>query len=204
MIDPRFIYLGAAISLTGTVVYVRDTWRGTTAPNRVTWALWGLEPLLAFGVERQQHVGLASLMTLLLGLVPVVVLAVSFHDPLSVWRIGRFDVICGAISLVGLGVWTLSDEPTVALISFVAADAVAAVPTLRKAVLEPSTESWWTYVAGSLFAGITLLTLRVFTTAGALFPLSVLTMDTVIALLVVAQVGPRIRATWRRREGLSA
>ena len=204
VIDPQFIYVGALISLSGAVVYVRDTWRGSTAPNRVTWFLWGLEPLLVFGVERQQHIGLASLMTLLLGIGPIVVLAASFHDPLSVWKIGRFDIVCGCISIVGLGVWFAVNQSTVALISFVAADAVASAPTLRKAILQPLTESWWTFCASGLFAAITLLTLRSLTTAGALFPISVLATDAILAILIVSRAGPRVRETRRRRQGLTA
>lgn len=204
MIDPRFIFLGSLFSLSGAAVYVRDTWLGRTAPNRVTWTLWGLEPLLAYAVEQQEHVGLASFMTLVLGVVPIVVLAVSFHDPLSVWRIGRFDVVCGVISLVGLSLWVLSDQPTVGLIAFVAADAVAALPTLRKSFREPTTESWWTYCAGALFAAITLATVPTFSTAEVLFPLSVLTIDTVIGLLVSLRVGPRLRSRVVGPEGVVA
>lgn len=197
MIDPYFVYLGAAISLAGSYVYVRNTWRGVTAPNRVSWFLWALEPLLAYVVERQEHVGLASVMTLVLGVVPVLVLAVSFHDPQSVWRIGRFDVVCGVISVAGLAVWTVSGQETVALVAFVAADAVAALPTVRKAFLEPSTESPWAFLGSALFAAITLLTLRAYTTAGGLFPTSVLVLSTVIWILVISRVGTRVR--WHTR-----
>lgn len=191
MIDPRFVFLGAVISLAGSSLYIRDTWRGVTAPNRVTWFLWALEPLLAFAVERQEHVGLASVMTLVLGLVPIIILVVSFHDPQSVWRIGRFDVICGAISVVGLVVWGVSNQKTVALVAFVAADAVAALPTVRKALLEPATESPWAYLTSAAFAAITLLTLHAYTTAGAIFPTSVLSMSAFIFVLVLSRVGER-------------
>jgi hypothetical protein len=194
VIDPRFVFLGVAISLSGSYFYLRDTWRGVTAPNRVTWLLWGVEPLLAFAVEREQHIGLASVMTFVFGLVPLVIFAVSFHDRRSVWQIGRFDVACGVISVVGLGLWLASNEPTVGLLSFIAADAVAALPTLRKSFVEPTSESAWQFFASSIFAGITLLTLRHFTTAGALFPVSVIVQSTTIGILVTSELGPRWRA----------
>jgi hypothetical protein len=198
VIDPRFVFLGSIFSLAGAGIYVRDTWRGNTAPNRVTWTLWGIEPLLAFAVERQQHVGLASVMTLVLGTVPIVVIAVSFHDPRSVWKVGRFDIVCGAVSVVGLVVWIVINQATVGLVSFVAADAMAAIPTLRKSFLEPETESSWSFLSGIIFAGITLLTLRHFTTAGALFPCSVLVMNIGIWTLIVSKLGP----TWRQHRSV--
>src|SRR5665213_40473 len=81
VIDPRFVYLAMLFAAVGGYGYVRDTLRGETSPNRVTWSLWALEGVLAFGVELQQHVGLAAWMTLMLGLVPCVVVIASFKNP---------------------------------------------------------------------------------------------------------------------------
>ncbi len=193
MIDPRFVYLAIALAGIGGYGYIRDTLRGVTAPNRVTWSLWGLEGVLAFVIERQQHVGLASLMTLMLGLVPCVVVVASFRNPRGVWKIGLFDVACGIISLAGLAFWAFVNEPTVALVSFVCADQVAALPTVRKSWLAPSTESSRVFVLGSLNCAITLLTLTAFTTAGVLFPGCIMITDFILSVLIIAQLGPRLR-----------
>ena len=198
MIDPRFVFVGSALSVSGAYVYIRDTLRGETEPNRVTWALWGIEPLLAFAVMREVHIGLSSVWTLVLGLVPIFVFIASFKNPKAVWRIGRFDMVCGIISVFGLSVWVVTNKPVVALVAFVAADNMAALPTLRKAYLEPSTETAWTYLAGALSAGITLLTLVRWTTAGALFPVCVMIMNTMIWTLIVTGFGPRFRANLSR------
>lgn len=191
MIDPRFVFLAAFLSLVGGYGYIRDTLRGVTSPNRVTWGLWGLEGVLGFAVEIQQHVGLASLMTLMLGFVPCVVVAVSFWNPHSVWRIGKFDLFCGFVSVAGLVFWGFVNQPTVALISFVAADQIAALPTLRKSWIAPQTESPRVFLMGVLNCAITLMTLRHLTTAGVLFPGCILVTDLVIAVLVVTRVGQR-------------
>lgn len=193
MIDPRFVYLALVLSGVGGYAYVRDTLRGTTSPNRVTWSLWAIEGILAFGVELQQHVGLAAWMTLMLGLVPFAVVLASFKNPHSVWRIGAFDMFCGSISLAGLVLWGFVHQPTVALISFVFADQIAALPTVRKSWLAPESESPWAFVMGCLNCGITILTLSVFTTEGALFPGCIVVMDFVLAFMIMARLGPRFR-----------
>jgi len=193
VIDPRFIYLAVLLAAIGGWSYVRSTWRGVTSPNRVTWSLWGLEGVLGFGVELQQHIGLASLMTLMLGLVPCAVVIASFKNPHSVWRLGPFDAVCGAVSLAGLAFWAIVHEPTVALISFVAADQVAGLPTVRKSWLAPSTESPRVFILGFLNCTITILTLKTITTAGALFPGCVIVTDLVMAVLIVGRLGPRCR-----------
>lgn len=194
MIDQRFIYLAAALSLYGVYDYVRDTLRGSTSPNRVSWGLWGLEGVLAFFVEIQQHVGLPALMTLMFGVVPLIVLAASFRNPHSVWRIGPFDVVCGVISLLGIVAWGVVNQSTVALVSFIAADQVAALPTIRKSWIAPTTESPRVFILGVVNCAITLLTLKHFTTGGAIFPGFIFVCDLAIAVLVISAVGPRVRA----------
>ena len=192
MIDPRFVWLAALLSGVGAYGYIRDTLAGSTSPNRVSWGLWAIEGILAFVVEVQQHVGLAAVMTLMFGLVPLAVVIASFRNPHSVWKVGFFDGFCGVISLLGLVFWFFVNQPTVALISFIAADQVAALPTVRKAWLAPSTESPQMFIMGVLNCAITLMTLQHFTTAGALFPGAILVCDLVIAVLVVTRFGPRL------------
>jgi len=193
VIDPRFVYLAALLSVVGAYGYIRDTLRGDTIPHRVTWMLWGLEGILAFVVEREQHVGPAAIMTLMLGLVPCVVVLASFHNPQGVWAINSFDIVCGSISLAGLVAWVFIDQPTLALIAFVVADQVAALPTIRKAWLVPTSESARVFLLGSLNCAITLLTLTEFTTAGVLFPGCILVTDLLLGVLIVSQAGPRFR-----------
>ena len=193
VIDPRFIYLAAVISLIGTAGYVRDTLRGTTTPNRVTWGLWGVEGVLAFVVEIQQHVGLAALMTLMFGLIPLLIVGVSLRGHHGVWRIGPFDVLCGSLSVAGIAFWAFVNEPTVALVSFVVADQLAGLPTLRKSWLVPSSETAWTFFTGVINTAITIMSLRHFTTAGALFPGAIFVTDVIIWVLVAFDIGPRVR-----------
>lgn len=201
VLDSRFVYLAVGLSVIGAYGYVRDTLRGTTAPNRVTWSLWGIEAVLAAFNEIQQHVGLVALMTLMLGLVPIVVVAASFRNPHGVWSLGPFDVVCGVVSLLGLGAWLFVHEATLALVSFVAADQIAALPTLRKSWVAPETESSGVFFLGAANTLIAILTLDAFTTAGALFPGCIMVMDFCLAMLIFTRAGPRLRA--RRRSSLA-
>jgi hypothetical protein len=195
VINAHFVLLAVALSAFGAYSYVRDTLRGVTSPHRVTWGLWALEGILSFAIEVQEHIGLTSVMTLMLGFVPLVVVIASFRNPRSVWRIDRFDVVCGLVSASGLVFWGLVHEPTVALVSFVMADQIAAIPTVRKSWTTPGSENPRVYAMGVLNTGIALLTLRHFTTAGALFPGVVCVTDLVLATLIIGRIGPRARRT---------
>ena len=194
MLNPNFVYLAMALAVFGSGNYVRQTWKGNTQPHRVTWSLWALEGILAFSVEVQAHVGIASCMTLTLGTIPCLVVVASFRNPNAVWKIDRIDIACGALSLAGLVFWALVNAPTVALVAFVAADFVAALPTYRKSWSTPGSETASAFIFGSVNCGITLLTLRHFTTAGALFPGMIFFTDAVLSCLIVFKIGPRVTA----------
>ena len=194
MIDSHFVLLAIPLSVIGGGNYLRETWRGNTQPHRVTWGLWGVEGVLAFVVELQQGVGLVALLTLLLGLVPCLVLIASFRNPHAVWRIDRIDVICGVLSLAGLLFWLAVNQSTVALVAFAVADTIAALPTFRKSWRSPESESVSAFFLGSLQCVIALLTLRHWTTAGALFPFMVMVADATLTMVIVTKVGPRLRS----------
>ena len=77
MISVNWVYVGSAIGALGAAVYLRDTLRGTTKPNRVTWLLWAIAPLLAAGVEFDEGIGLRALPTFMIGFMPLLVFAGS-------------------------------------------------------------------------------------------------------------------------------
>ncbi|MBW4030997.1 MAG: hypothetical protein HIU57_10090 [Acidobacteria bacterium] len=203
MLDPRFVYVAVALSVLGSTSYVRDTLRGTTSPHRVTWGLWAIEGILAFVVEIQQRVGLASVMTLALGFMPLVVVLTSFVNRHAVWRVDALDIACGAVSVVGLVFWAFVSEPTVALVSFAMADFIAALPTYRKSWRSPESETPRVFVLGAVNTGITLLTLRSFTTAGALFPGVIMMTDTILSVMILTRLGPRINQRTPPKESMA-
>jgi hypothetical protein len=199
VINVHFVYLGAAIGATGTAIYLRDTLRGTTQPNRVTWLLWAIAPLLAAGVEYRAGVGLRTLTTFIIGFMPLLVFVASFHNPLAVWKIRRLDYICGALSIAGTIGWLVIRSGVVALIAAVAADFLAGIPTLTKSWRHPESETATSYVGAVLNSAILLLTIDTWTTEVALFPLFILIVGSVQVVLVGGKAGPRYRQARERR-----
>jgi hypothetical protein len=57
MLDEKFVILGIIVGFIGSLSYLIDTIKGKTKPNRVTWFLWALAPLIAFTAEIKQGVG---------------------------------------------------------------------------------------------------------------------------------------------------
>jgi hypothetical protein len=194
VLDPRFVILGAVIGSLGAGFYLRDTLRGVTRPNRITWVMWAVAPLLAFAVEVREGVGLQSLMTFVVGFSPLLILLASFHNRQAYWRIGRLDYLCGAVSVTGLGVWLATRHGTVAIAASIASDGLAALPTLVKSWKEPESESVSAYLGAEANAVITLLTIKTWTTAYVAFPVYITAIALVETALIGGRLGPRMRA----------
>lgn len=197
MINVNWVYLGSAIGALGTAVYLRDTLRGTTKPNRVTWLLWAVAPLLAAAVEVDQGVGLRALPTFMVGFMPLLVFAGSFHNPESVWKIRPFDYACGAVSVIATVIWLATRNGVLAISAAIVADFLAGVPTLMKSWTHPETETVYTYVGAVVSMVILLLTIDHWTFDVAAFPIFIACVASVEVFLVGCEPGPR----WRQRRG---
>jgi hypothetical protein len=199
VLNVNFVYLGVFIGALGQAAYVVDTIRGRTQPNRVTWLLWGIAPLLAFAVEANEGVGLRSLMVFMVGFGPLVVFAASFVNRRAVWKLGPLDYSCGVLSIAGTVGWLVTRQGLVALAAAVAADALAGVPTLVKSWRRPQSESNNVYIGTFISAAMTLLTVKHASAVVVTFPLYIAVICLVQVALVGGRLGPRLRGepSWR-------
>jgi hypothetical protein len=158
MIDAHFVVAGAVIGFLGGLSYLAGTLRGTVQPNRVSWFMWSLAPLVAFAAEVHQGVGLQSLTTFMVGFTPLLIFLASFANRKSAWRLTWGDLCCGGLSLAGLGLWCVTRAGNMAIVFAILADGLAAIPTLVKAYVAPESESYLGFLAFAASAAITLLT----------------------------------------------
>jgi uncharacterized membrane protein len=200
VISGNFVYLGAAISMIGSGAYAWSTLRGLTQPNRVTWLMWTIAPGLVFVSELQQGVGVQSVMTLSVGLGPLLVLTASFLNHDAVWKLGVFDVACGLASALGLVLWFVSSNATVGLALFMVADGLAGLPTVIKSWKAPETESYTSYLGALINGLLTLATVSVWTSAVVAFPIQIVLFNILEVSLISGRIGPRLR----REQGLES
>lgn len=193
MLNAKFVFLGGGIAFAGCLSYARDTLRGDAQPNRVSWLLWAVATMLVTVAEIRQGVGLQWLMSFAIGLGDLFVFAASFVSRNGVWRLGRFDIACGGASILGLVVWGLTSNDTVALVAFIVADALACIPTLTKSWSAPLTETLSTYAAAGASALITLMTVKVWSSGAIAFPIWIAAVNVVFLLLIGTRIGARFR-----------
>ena len=161
MINEHFAILAALFPLVGSAIYAWETLQGKTQPNRISWLLWSIAPLIAFAAEVVQHTNFeVALLTFSVGFGPLLVVAASFIAAKAYWRVTRFDLVCGGISLLALLMWAVTGKGDVAIFFSIFSDLFAAVPTIVKSYTHPKSESVWAFIASTIGAAITLLTIK--------------------------------------------
>jgi len=148
------VIVGAIVQLYGVFFYIKETLRGNTKPNKVTWLMWSIAPLIATAAGMADGVSWAVLPVFMSGFGPLLVFIASFVNPNAYWKLERFDYICGLFSALALILWAITKEPVVAIVFAIASDAAAAVPTLIKCWKYPETETASAYTTG-LFNSLT-------------------------------------------------
>lgn len=195
MINQNFVILGVVIQFIGGVSYITDTIKGKIQPNKVSWLLWSIAPLVAFAAEISQGVGIQSFATFITGFVPLLVFAASFVNKKAQWKINKFDLACGTLSFAGIILWYITEVGNVAIVFSMLADGLAAAPTIIKSYHEPETENDIVYLLGIVNAGIALLVIKNWDFQNYGFPLYLLTIQIILVLLIRFKLGKKLQKT---------
>lgn len=151
------VILGALISLSFTSTYLVASIRGRVKPNKITWLIWGIAPLISTAASLSTGVSWASLPVFMAGFGPILVFTVACFNKAAYWKMGKFDYICGFVSILALVAWYMTKNPNVAILLAILSDALAALPTLIKGWNFPETENGFLFL-GSLFSVSTSFT----------------------------------------------
>ena len=187
------VLISAGLSISGSSVYIRDTLRGTTKPNRVSYFLWSLAPLIGTGAALSAHADVwATVRIFMSGFMPLLIFLISFVNRQSYWKLTTFDLLCGVCSVIALIVWGIADSPRSAILFAAIADGFACIPTLRKAWSYPETETGIAYITSFFAALIIIPAIPVWNIENSAFQIYLLTANTLLLLSVYRKKLPII------------
>jgi hypothetical protein len=181
------VIVGAAVQLIGVFSYVKDTLKGETKPNKVTWLLWSIAPLIATVAAMSTGVTWAVLPVFISGFGPLLVFVASFVNKNAYWKLEKFDYICGLLSILALILWGITKLPEVAIVFAIASDGFAAVPTIIKAWKYPETENAGPFTAGVFNSLTSFAAIKAWTFSAYAFPIYLVFINGIIALAVYGQ-----------------
>jgi hypothetical protein len=148
------VFLAAGAILLSAYAYVKSMLKGNVKPNRVTWLLWAIAPMISFAASVSNGTGLAAVPVFAAGLSPLLIFVASFAIKKAHWKLVKLDYACGLLSALAIFFWAVTSDPDTAIMLAILSDALASIPTFKKGWQYPETESAWPFLTG-LFGGLT-------------------------------------------------
>jgi len=177
----EYIVLLAAVgSLLAAFVYIRSMFIGGTKPNRVSWLMWAIAPLIGTAAALSNGVGWAVLPVFMAGFSPFLIFIASFFATKAYWKLSTFDYVCGVLSAFALFMWWLTKDADIAIVFAIASDALASIPTILKARANPETESVWPFIIGTFGAASSLVIATFWTFSEVAFPIYLIGVNTMV------------------------
>jgi hypothetical protein len=195
MLPEGFVIVGAIIGSLGGFYYLYETIVGKTQPNRITWLLWGIFPMVIFVAQRAQGVEGLSWTSFVAGFTPFLIVAASFFNQKAYWKTEPRDYYLMAAAVVGIILWAITDDPNLALLFALLADVLAGIPTLIKAYRHPRSESWIAYAISTVGFGISLLAVQTHNLENTAFVAYIFVMNGALAVLASRRDKPVEAAT---------
>ncbi len=174
------VVIAAVASFVAAFVYIRSMFVGGTKPNRVSWLMWAIAPLIATAAAISNGVGWAVLPVFMAGFSPILIFTASFFAKKAYWRLSSFDYVCGALSAIALFMWWLTKNPNIAIVFAISSDALASIPTLTKAWTNPETESVWPFIIGVFGAASSLAVATLWTFSEYAFPIYLIIVNIMV------------------------
>jgi len=178
------VFVTSGLMLIGAFAYIRSMFKGNAKPNRVSWLMWAIAPFIATAAAVSSGVGWSVLPVFMAGFSPFLIFTFSFAIKEAYWKLATFDYVCGILSGMALLFWYLTKNPDVGILFAVGSDGLASIPTIKKALANPETESIWPYITGTFGALSSLLTLVVWTFPGYAFPTYLIFINAVLLISI--------------------
>jgi hypothetical protein len=183
MIPEYFAVIGAVIASLGGLYYLYETIRGRTKPNRVTWILWGLFPMIVFIAQRVQGVEGLSWPSFAAGFTPFLIFTASFFNKKAYWKTKPRDYLLMVAGFTGIILWAITDNPNLAIVFALLADLFAGIPTIIKCYTDPATESWVAYAIGAFGFALGVLSIQIYNFQNAAFIVYLFIVNGLMAVL---------------------
>jgi hypothetical protein len=178
------VIVAAVVSLLAAFAYIRSMFRGGAKPNRMSWLMWAIAPIIAALAMVSNGVTWPAVPVFMSGISPLLIFLASFFIKESYWKLSPLDYACGALSALALVLWWVTKEPFTAIVFAIGSDALAGVPTVKKTWTNPKTESPWPYITGVFGAFASLAVVSLWTFSEYAFPIYLLGVNFLVVLVI--------------------
>lgn len=176
------VFAGVIINLLFTFSYIKGVVKGTVQPNRISWLMWSIAPMIATVAAVSNGVGLAVIPVFMSGFTPFLIFCLSFVNKEAYWQLSLTDYVCGAVSILALLAWYFTKEPNYAIVFSLISDGFAALPTVYKSWHQPESEEVRAYIGGFILAISSFFAITDWNFSSLAFPIYLVGLNIVIIL----------------------
>lgn len=175
--------VATGIGILSHLAYYRDIFKNKTKPHVFSWFLWGLLTAIAFFGQLAKDGGVGSWVLGSTALSCFAIAVVSLYKGEK--NITKLDWISFIFAISGIVLWQITNNPLTAIVIVTVVDALACVPTFRKAYFKPFEETASTYILSSLKFILSFFALESLNLGTWLYPASIImTNSGLVAMLL--------------------
>lgn len=160
--------IAIVLSIIGYGGYIVKTLKKEILPHSYSWGLWALLSLLVFFLQKEDGGGIGSYVSLAVAIMCIGIFIASIYHGYR--KITLIDNISLGVACISIFFWLVVDQPVISIILLTLVDAVSFIPTIRKSLKEPKTESSDTYIMNGVRHTLLLLALENYSIVTVLFP----------------------------------
>lgn len=164
-------------------VYIYSIFKRTTRPHPFSWLIWGLLTAIAFFAQLSDGAGAAAWITGFSAALTLFIALLGYlkrHDI----TISKSDAVMFILSLLAIPLWIITDTPLWSVLMITLIDTAGFYPTFRKSWHRPDQEPILSMTLTVFKHLFTLLALNHYSLITALFPATLLGMNSLFILLL--------------------
>ena len=176
--------VAGVIAFLAYIVYIVSIFRGRSKPNRVTWWIWAFMGLvLALSYQFSGAVNTIWVPYVeFLGPFSIALLSIKYGEGGLTNKTDLFSFFGAVISII---LWIIFDNPVIALVTSLAVDSFAIIPTIKKSYLRPEGEDFWAWFGTGLADSLNMFAVEKFTFAILVYPIYMLVSDLIIIFILL-------------------
>lgn len=185
--------LSGVIVFTACIPYIIDIIRGRVLPARSTRIMMVL--LLGVALLQQHSLGSKWALLLLVGEFTQAVLVFIVSLKYGVGGFTRIDIVCYVLLFADILIWSVTNNSLLGIHITITADLIASAPMLIKTWKNPKSETPLFFWLGALAAFLAIASESVFTYGRLAFPIYLVIVNVIVALLTYRTSPERVPAT---------
>ncbi len=164
------------LSLGANIPYIVEIVKGQVKPERVSWFLWTLLGLTYYFSALFAEGATLFTFGELIGPVIILILALKF----GVGGRSKFDLISLSVALIAFILLFVVEGVLLGLLLALIVDGIGAMLTIRKLLIDPSSESKWFWGIGAISGILAVVSLDNYNIETLLFPVYVVILSSFI------------------------